>query len=1266
MRLINKSVSRVIFESFKEDKPVKKRKLLNLREGSFGDEVGFVDEASIDYMEDTFTSKLYSFFGMEPSDSSFNKFELHSGTSWTDDNPWMLVELEDIGDIIEKVIQEGKDKYPISYKTMQTNDLVIYSSGLEIGRNHGNRSYFDVVCYMTLDRHYLTYQERSEDQNKAIDKQISEEETKIGDYIASVVKEHYQELLDIMLDYEYVNGYAEEEMNESKKVRKSKKLVESFDNLTLEDLEGMVKNNSDAQVALDDLEQKALSDEVVDLINSKHFNTKDEVIGFLGASDEVEKLRNENINEAAETEYYGKTVKGPELDKDSNYYCEWCGSKFKAMPKDDGTMPNCPTCYKKRYKDDPKRDEDGHANKDVHFIEEQGIMDQDEYEAVDYYLVDSKLQDSGMCVVQDPQHTDYFVDLDECTYSLKDGLKIILDSMFPDYFIRYPEEIQDGLIKVMKHYLGVDISDWKNGSGGMNESKKVRKSKKLKEATDEDMEKLKKELRSRVKDLYDDGEIPKLDRRDVNALADKVKKSGFFISNNIFTDDSDEYEWEQINMFLDNEIRKYVKDCGLENEPKKKLKERYFPGAEERYFCRKCGLAFNEDELTSEDDNGNDLCPACGSKDIVDTGGIEVDTNAEQVGLWVNGKVYWEGNKSDVDENLIMDVADQASEEDGKTYDYDEVDIKPLDESVNTEAFNRDEAKKKLGRGVVVISKKGYSPASFIVADGEVYFNSREISFGWNKHPSMKTADDLVDFMEKMSKDGCTIKYYMVEGAMATPEEVDKFKEKIKNPELESVGSIEEVEGKKYYVSDSTFNGYCFKDMDAYYNRPDDICYITEHGFEEYGTDGKILVDVINSKKEELINWGTVSTRNSIFEEIRVKLDVEDFYYEKDDKTRIEAKDFDDKLIEMFADDTINMVDWQSTNGFILEQEENWLETVEDYYNNKFGTINESWTEVDSKYVKDSDGFTTEYTMYKNEDGKYAFVFGDKDIYKPEDGDFDWEAESEKEAREWFDSYTGFNESVKPKKKKAKKEKKPKEEEKRVIMQQGNVTCFKENDNKFLVFENESDNEVEYKDQDSAMKDFMARVGVDPNGELTEGLKRRKNRLKETSYGDINPEEIAPDAYLNIEDNGYGGMRVSTGIGDHTDLGSGNYTKIPDGEVSRLYGEVISKAKNKKVKVHDKLGEKGSKYYDEIIPRYNADIEQDLKDLEPFKGRPLKRKELDTIRSITGRRDASGSSERQIKHRMSGEYGKLGSKINTLKSRLRDLDDDGVVEIWVE
>ena len=73
------------------------------------------------------------------------------------------------------------------------------------------------------------------------------------------------------------------------------------------------------------------------------------------------------------------------------------------------------------------------------------------------------------------------------------------------------------------------------------------------------------------------------------------------------------------------------------------------------------------------------------------------------------------------------------------------------------------------------------------------------------------------------------------------------------------------------------------------------------------------------------------------------------------------------------------------------------------------------WEEVASKNVFDSDGFLTDYVWYTNGD-KHVFVFGDSDIYKPEDGDFDWEidivrgkeAEAYKEAQDWFNSYKGF------------------------------------------------------------------------------------------------------------------------------------------------------------------------------------------------------------------------------------------------------------------
>ncbi len=65
------------------------------------------------------------------------------------------------------------------------------------------------------------------------------------------------------------------------------------------------------------------------------------------------------------------------------------------------------------------------------------------------------------------------------------------------------------------------------------------------------------------------------------------------------------------------------------------------------------------------------------------------------------------------------------------------------------------------------------------------------------------------------------------------------------------------------------------------------------------------------------------------------------------------------------------------------------------------------WKELASKSVEDSDGFYTDYTLYT--DGQtYICMFGDKDLYEPDASYADYETESESDAWEWFNSYTGF------------------------------------------------------------------------------------------------------------------------------------------------------------------------------------------------------------------------------------------------------------------
>lgn len=69
------------------------------------------------------------------------------------------------------------------------------------------------------------------------------------------------------------------------------------------------------------------------------------------------------------------------------------------------------------------------------------------------------------------------------------------------------------------------------------------------------------------------------------------------------------------------------------------------------------------------------------------------------------------------------------------------------------------------------------------------------------------------------------------------------------------------------------------------------------------------------------------------------------------------------------------------------------------------------WYELASKSVTDSDGFLTDYTLYeyqgRRDDVEYPYLcmFGDKDLYEPDEGYADWSGETEEEAWDWFNNY---------------------------------------------------------------------------------------------------------------------------------------------------------------------------------------------------------------------------------------------------------------------
>lgn len=74
----------------------------------------------------------------------------------------------------------------------------------------------------------------------------------------------------------------------------------------------------------------------------------------------------------------------------------------------------------------------------------------------------------------------------------------------------------------------------------------------------------------------------------------------------------------------------------------------------------------------------------------------------------------------------------------------------------------------------------------------------------------------------------------------------------------------------------------------------------------------------------------------------------------------------------------------------------------------------DQWELIDSKLVYDSDGSTTDYSLWYNTiTDEWVTIFGDIDIYHPWDSDYDMEFDNEDEARDWFADYnTDYEEDI--------------------------------------------------------------------------------------------------------------------------------------------------------------------------------------------------------------------------------------------------------------
>lgn len=162
-------------------------------------------------------------------------------------------------------------------------------------------------------------------------------------------------------------------------------------------------------------------------------------------------------------------------------------------------------------------------------------------------------------------------------------------------------------------------------------------------------------------------------------------------------------------------------------------------------------------------------------------------------------------------------------------------------------------------------------------------------------------------------------------------------------------------------------------------------------------------------KSSELSGQALQNYINKIQKE--VKLDLEDIVADldwsmRDDNVYLSVTFKDDN----FTNSVFIFEPWRFTGmtSYIPEDVDMVVRTVQNFAKKRKLFNEPYWEELDRKTVLDSDGFITDYTLYYNEDeGRYVCIFGDSDYYTPENSDPDFECETEREAREWFDSYRG-------------------------------------------------------------------------------------------------------------------------------------------------------------------------------------------------------------------------------------------------------------------
>lgn len=123
-----------------------------------------------------------------------------------------------------------------------------------------------------------------------------------------------------------------------------------------------------------------------------------------------------------------------------------------------------------------------------------------------------------------------------------------------------------------------------------------------------------------------------------------------------------------------------------------------------------------------------------------------------------------------------------------------------------------------------------------------------------------------------------------------------------------------------------------------------------------------------------------------------------------DDKTAtVELPKIESMMTPVQVPDRMRSLQCDENGKLILKDEDDMNKDLNESYSENLG----HYKELDTKYVYDTDGFLTDYTLYKDLDSdKFICIYGDRELYNPDNANPDVEFDDENEAYDWFYEYS--------------------------------------------------------------------------------------------------------------------------------------------------------------------------------------------------------------------------------------------------------------------